>query len=320
MKRRSLLLSGLGLAGALVVGWGLLPPRSRLGSADTLASTEGAVGLNGWLRITGDGGIELAMNRSEMGQGVHTALAMLVAEELEVPLARVRLIPAGPERLYGNVAMLIGSLPLHPSETETGHETSMAKGGQWVVAKIARELGLNVTGGSSSVADAWDVLPVAAATARAQLLNAAALRWRLPAAELTVADGIVSHASGPRAHYGELAKEAAATPPGDVVRKARADWKLLGTAPPRIDLGAKVDGSAVFGTDVRLPEMRFAVIRHCPMIGGSAGAVDSDAALRLSGVERVVRLGPYAGSTAALAVVGRTWWHARQAAQALRIE
>ena len=189
-----------------------------------------------------------------------------------------------------------------------------------MVAKVARELGLNVTGGSSSVADAWDVLPLAAATARAQLLNAAALRWRLPAAELTVADGVVSHASGPRAHFGELAQEAAATPPGDVARKARVDWKLLGTAPPRTDIAAKVDGSAVFGTDVRLPEMRFAVIRHCPMIGGSAGAVDSDGAMKLPGVERVVRLGPYAGSTGALAVVGRTWWHARQGAQALRVE
>jgi isoquinoline 1-oxidoreductase beta subunit len=320
VKRRGVLLSGLGLAGALVVGWGLLPPRSRLGSAGTLPSADGVVGLNGWLRIAADGAVELAMNRSEMGQGVHTALAMMVAEELDVPLDRVRLIPAGPDRLYGNVAMLLGSLPLHPSETESGRASSFAKGGQWVVAKVARELGLNVTGGSSSVADAWDVLPLAAATARAQLLNAAALRWRLPAAELAVADGVVSHPSGPRAHFGELAKEAAATPAGDVVVKARADWKLLGSAPPRTDLAAKVDGRAVFGTDVRLPDLRFAVVRHCPMIGGSAGAVDVDAALQLPGVERVVRLGPYAGSTAALAVVGRSWWHARRGAEALRIE
>ena len=319
MKRRGVLLSGLGLTGALIVGWGVLPPRSRLGTTATLPSAEGVVGLNGWLRIAANGDVELAMNRSEMGQGVHTALAMMVAEELDVPLDRVRLIPAGPDRLYGNVAMLLGSLPLHPSETESGRESSFAKGGQWVVAKVARELGLNVTGGSSSVADAWDVLPLAAATARAQLLNAAALRWRLPAAELTIADGVVSHASGPRAHFGELAKEAAATPPGDVVRKARADWKLLGSAPPRTDLAAKVDGRAVFGIDVRLPDMRFAAIRHCPMIGGSAGAVDVDTALKLPGVERVVRLGPYAGSTAGVAVVGRSWWHARRGAEALRI-
>ena len=88
MKRRALLLSGLGAAGALVVGWGLLPPRSRLGGADTLPAVDGEVGLNGWIKIAADGSVLLAMNRSEMGQGVHTALAMLVAEELDVPLAR----------------------------------------------------------------------------------------------------------------------------------------------------------------------------------------------------------------------------------------
>ena len=319
MKRRALLVSGLGAAGALVVGWGVLPPRSRLGAADTLPAAEGEVGLNGWIKITADGGVLLAMHRSEMGQGVHTALAMLVAEELDVPLQRVRLIPAGPDRLYGNLSMFVAGLPLHPSEAEPGRETSLAQAGQWVVAKVARELGINATGGSSTVADAWDVLPLAAATARAQLVNAAALQWRLPAAELVVADGTVSHSSGPRAHYGELARVAAATPPGAVRRKPAAGCTLVGTAAPRIDAPGKVDGSAVFGIDVRLPGMLYAAVRHCPMIGGSAGAVAVDAAMRLPGVERVVRLGPYAGSTYALAVVGATSWHARQGAEAVEV-
>ena len=211
MKRRTLLLSGLGAAGALVVGWGLLPPRSRLGSVDTLPRVEGEVGLNGWIKIASDGSVLLAMNRSEMGQGVHTALAMLVAEELDVALERVRLIPAGYDRLYGNVAMFVASLPFQPGETEPGHETSLVKSAEWIVAKIARELGINATGGSSSVADAWDVLRLAAATARAQLLGAASLLWKQPASELKVSDGVVSHASGSSAHYGELAKNAVAT-------------------------------------------------------------------------------------------------------------
>ena len=99
---------------------------------------------------------------------------MLVAEELDVPLARVRLVPAGADRLYGNVATMLTGLPyFHPRETEPGQETTPAKAGQWVVAKIARELGVNLTGGSSSVVDSWDVLRVAAATARARLLGAA---------------------------------------------------------------------------------------------------------------------------------------------------
>jgi len=197
MTRRSFLLSGLGGAGALLVGWGLLPPRSRLGHPDLTPSEGDAIGLNGWIKIGGDGRVLLAMNRSEMGQGVHTALAMLVAEELDVPLGRVELIQAGHDALYGNVVNLVDTLLFfHPSEREPGAETRTVKSAQWVVSKIARELGINVTGGSASVADAWEPLRWAAATARAQLVGAASLRWRLPAEELALKDGVVSHASG----------------------------------------------------------------------------------------------------------------------------
>ena len=321
MKRRTLILSGLGAGAALVVGWGALPPRSRQGNAGTLPIAEGEVGLNGWIRIVaGDGGVVLAMNRSEMGQGVHTALAMLVAEELDVPLASVRLVQAGPETLYGNVAGFVGSLPFHPADSEPGHETRTVKAAQWVVAKLARELGVNMTGGSSTVADAWEVLRLAAATARAQLLGAASLAWKLPIDELSVIDGVISHPSGPQGHYGLFAKAAAATPPGDVVLKAREAWRLIGTPAPRTDLQGKIDGSARFGIDVRLPGQLYAVVRHCPMLGGSPGAVNVDATMKLKGVERVVRLGTYAGSTAALAVVGRSYWHAKRGAEALQVE
>ena len=319
MKRRMLLLSGLGAAGALLVGW--LPPRSRLGRGELLADAAGdGVALNGWIRITPDGRVQLACPKSEMGQGVHTALAMLVAEELDVSLGKVRLIQAGPDKLYGNVAALVASLPFHPNDSEPGHETRSVRAGRWIVSKAARELGINVTGGSSSVADAWDVLRLAAATARAQLLGAASLQWKLPLDELTVRDGVVSHASGPSGHYGLFAKAAAATPSGSVQLKDRKDWKLIGTAAKRIDLQGKVDGSAQFGIDVRLADQVYAVVRHCPMLGGSPGAVNADAAMKLPGVERVVRLGSFAGSTAALAVVGRSYWHALQGARALQVE
>ena len=319
MKRRTLLVSGLGAAGALVVGWGVLPPRSRLGGVDILPAAEGEVGLNGWIKIAADGSVLLAMNRSEMGQGVYTALAMLVAEELDVALTQVRLIEAGHDKLYGNVAMFVSSLPFHPTETEPGHETGVARGGQWVVAKVARELGINATGGSSSVADAWEVLRLAAATARAQLLGAASLTWKQPAGELTVKNGVVSHPSGATAHYGQLAQTAAATPSGTVRVKPASEWKLIGTSAPRIDLVAKTNGTASFGIDVRPPGLLYASVRHCPMIGGSVGALDVAAASKLPGVERVVRLGSYAGSTFAVAVVGQTWWHARRGADALDV-
>ena len=320
MKRRTLILSGLGASAALIVGWGLMPPRSRLGGAETLPVDAGEIGLNGWIKIAADGAVMLAMNRSEMGQGVHTALAMLVAEELDVPLTGVRLVQAGPDKLYGNVAGFVGSLPFHPSDSEPGRETRSVKTGQWLVAKLARELGINMTGGSSTVADAWDVLRLAAATARAQLLGAASLRWKLPLDELVVADGVISHASGPRGHFGEFAKAAAATPASNVAVKEATRWKLIGTAAPRIDVPAKTCGTAEFGIDVRLPGMVYAVVRHAPALGGTPGAMNADATMALDGVERVVRLGSYAGSTAALAVVGRSYWHAKRGADALRVD
>ena len=324
MKRRALLLSGAGALGALVVGWGLLPARSRLGSGKLWAvdKMDASIALNGWIKITPDGGVVLAMARSEMGQGVHTALAMLVAEELDVALGRVSLVQAGSDAIYGNVAMIVSSLPFHPTQLHNGDQpaATQVRLTQWLVGKVARELGIHATGGSSSVADAWEPLRLAAATARASLLGAASLEWRLPTSELTVKNGIVSHPSGPSAHYGQFAKFAAATPPGNVTLKARKDWTLIGQSAPRKDVPAKVNGTAVFGLDVRLPGMLYAAVRLCPMLGGSPGAINTNAVLAMPGVLRLVPLQAWAGSTAGFAVIGKTWWHAQQAALAVQVE
>lgn len=320
MKRRALLLAGAGAAGALLVGWSVLPQRSRLGSPRTLLKTEGDIALNGWIKIAADGGIIIAMPRSEMGQGVHTALPMLAAEELDVPLSRVRIEQAGADAIYGNVAMQISALPFHPLASEGVAKPFKVKAGEWMVGKIARELGINATGGSSSVADAWDVLRLAAATARASLLGAASLQWRLPVAEMTVANGVISHPSGKSAPYGDFAQYAASTPPGTVRLKDRKDWTLIGRPAARLDVPPKVNGTARFGLDVRPPGLLYAAVRLCPMLGGSPGAIRPDAALALPGVLRLVRLPAYAGSTAGFAVVGKTTWHARQGAQAVDVQ
>lgn len=319
MKRRTWLLGTTAATGALLVGWGALPQRSRLGSGPLMLPAQGEVALNGWIKLAGDGSVVLAMPRSEMGQGVHTALPMLAADELDVPLGAIRIEQAGADAIYGNVAMLLGSLPFHPMEHEQEDGFGRVKAGRWLVGKVARELGINATGGSSSIADAWDVVRVAAATARASLLGAASLQWKLPADELVVRDGVVSHPSGRSARYGDLAKFAAATPPGQVTLKSPAQWKLIGRAAQRPDVPPKVDGSAVFGLDVRLPGMKFAVVRLCPMLGGSPGRIDAQAALAMPGAERLVMLPAYAGSTAGFAVVGRSYWHARRAAQAVDV-
>src|SRR5688572_30270379 len=165
MKRRTMLLSAVGVTGALVVGWGLLPQRSRLGAGGLMLPKEGDIALNGWIKILPDGSVVLAMPRSEMGQGVHTALPMLAAEELDVPLSAMRIEQAGADAIYGNVALLMASLPFHPEEREREDGFGRVKAARWMVGKLGRELGINATGGSSSVADAWEVVRFAAATA-----------------------------------------------------------------------------------------------------------------------------------------------------------
>lgn len=320
MKRRAWLLGTTAGAGALLLGWLALPHRSRLGLAALMQPGEGDMPLNGWIKILPDGGVVLAMPRSEMGQGVHTALPQMAAEELDVPLSVVRIEQAGADAIYGNVAMLVGSLPFHPLEGEREDGFGRVKAGRWLVTKLGRELGINATGGSSSVADAWDVVRLAAATARASLVGAASLQWRLPADEMRVDKGVVSHSSGRSATYGELARVAAATPPGSVRLKERKEWRVIGQPVPRLDLPAKVDGTARFGIDVRVPGMLFAALRLCPSIGGSPGRVDAKSALAMPGVRRVVMLPAYAGSTAGFAVVANSYWQARQAAEAVQVE
>jgi isoquinoline 1-oxidoreductase beta subunit len=320
LSRRGLLLSAAAGAGALIVGWGVLPARSRVGGSRLFPATAREIALNGWIKIAADGTVILAMPRSEMGQGVHTALPMLAAEELDVPLSGVRIEQAGFDAIYGNVSMLVASLPFHPLEAENEDGFGRVKASRWVVGKVARELGINATGGSSSVIDAWDVVRAAAATARAALLGAASLHWKLPLEELSVKDGMITHASGQSVGYGAMAAFAAATSPGTVRLKARKEWKVIGQAARRLDVPAKVDGSARFGLDVRLPGMKYAVIRLCPMLGGAPGMVRADRALSMPGAERLVLLPGYAGSTAGFAVVGKSYWHARQAAQAVDVE
>lgn len=320
MKRRALLLGLTAGAGALLVGWAALPQRSRVGLASLMQPGEGDVALNGWIKILPDGSVVLAMPRSEMGQGVHTALPQLAAEELDVPLSSVRIEQAGWDSVYGNVAMLVANLPFHPSEAEQEDGFGRVKAGHWIVGKLAREIGINATGGSSSVADAWEVVRVAAATARASLLGAASLQWKLPVEDLRVENGVVSHPSGRSLTYGELARTAAATPPGSVKLKERAEWRVIGKPAPRLDVPAKVDGTARFGIDVRLPGMRYAAVRLSPQFGGAPGRVDARAALALPGVERIVMLPAYAGSAAGFAVIARSYWQARQAVEAVQVD
>jgi isoquinoline 1-oxidoreductase beta subunit len=238
------------------------------------------IALDDWIRIAADGAVTVVINHSEMGQGVTTALAMLVAEELEVDLARVRTEFAPVDRCYRN--------PLFNEQT---------------------------TGGSTSVRGEWERLSQAGAGARLRLLEAAARRWGVPRQDCVAAGGSVTHsATGRRLGYGELAPAAAGIrPPERVVLKGGAQCRLLGHALPRLDVPDMVGGRTVFGMDLSLPDLRVASLARCPVVGGKVASFDPADALAVPGVEAVVEVGR------GVAVVARDTWSALRGRAALRV-
>ncbi|UVW30264.1 molybdopterin cofactor-binding domain-containing protein [Massilia sp. H6] len=320
--RRRFLASGLLAGGALLVGWGYQPPRQRLHAAQALATEGGAVGLNGWVAIAPDGIVSVVVPRSEMGQGVHTALPMLVAEELDVPLASVRILQAPIDKIYANVTLLRDALPFHPDDNGRTHQ-----GAQWLAAKLGRELGIMFTGGSTSVKDAWMPMREAGAVARALLVKAAAQRWRVPPAQCRTEDGFVIHQGGARLGYGALALEAAGLDAGiaasDVRLKQAGQFRLIGKPVARLDSRTRTDGSALFGIDARVPGMVYAAVKMSPVVGGTVAAFDAAAVASMPGVLHVVPVpgtpGERTGAGAGVAVVAAGWWQAHQAAAALPV-
>src|SRR5205807_9524187 len=213
---------------------------------------------NAFISIGSDGQIFLTMPYVEMGQGTYTSIPMLIAEELEVDLKQVRLEHAPPnEKLYAN--------PL---------------------------LGVQATGNSNAMRGAWKPLRQAGATARTMLVAAAAKRWNVDPASCRTQDGEVLHPpTGRRIKYGELAADAARMPvPENVVLKRPEDFKLIGTRAKRLDTPAKVNGTAVYGIDVRPSGVKIATLAQTPVFGGRVRSVDDTAARAVKGVRQIVRL------------------------------
>jgi len=238
---------------------------------------------NAFIRIDGEGQIVLTIPYVEMGQGTYTAVPMLIAEELEVDLKQVQLehAPAN-AKLYGNP--LLG--------------------------------GLQATGGSTAIRAAWLPLRQAGATARTMLVAAAAKRWNVDPASCRARSGEVLHGStGQRIRYAELAAEAARMPvPENVVLKRPADFQLVGTPAKRLDTRAKVNGTAVYGIDVRPPGVKIATLAQSPVFGGRLKSVDDTAARAVRGVRQIVRLDD------AVAVVADHMGAAKKGLAALVIE
>jgi isoquinoline 1-oxidoreductase subunit beta len=278
ISRRSFLKAGAAAGGGLLLSLDL-----PLANGQAEAAGADAFAPNAFVRIQRDGQIVLTMPYVEMGQGTYTSIPMLIAEELEVELSQVRLEHAPPdEKLYGNP--LLG--------------------------------GIQATGNSNAVRASWQPLRQAGATARTILVSAAAKRWNVDPASCRARSGAVLHEpTGRSARYGDLAADAAQMPvPEKVALKRPEDFKLIGTPAKRLDTPAKVNGSAVYGIDVRPPGVKIATLAQSPVFGGRVKNVDDTAAKAIKGVRQIVRLDD------AVAVVADHMGAAKKGLAALKIE
>ncbi|WP_050480057.1 xanthine dehydrogenase family protein molybdopterin-binding subunit [Herbaspirillum rhizosphaerae] len=262
-----------------VVGGGLTLGVSLPGAVSEAQAAGTLYTPNAWVHIADNNTITLISARSEMGQGVYTSMPMLIAEELDVDIRKVKVEIAPVGDVY------INSL-----------------------------LGGQLTGGSTSVREGWEKLRVAGAQVRTMLVSAAAEKWQISADKLSVSNGKVIGPGGRKATYGELADAASKLPvPKDVVLKDPKDFKIIGKATKRLDTPSKVNGTAVYGIDVKLPGMVYASLEQCPVIGGKVTSFDAGKAKAMPGVIDVVQIRD------GVAVVADSYWHAKKAREALTI-
>jgi isoquinoline 1-oxidoreductase subunit beta len=275
LSRRSFVASVAALGGGLALGFhlptGAGPARAAAGAAE----------VNAWVVVQPDDAVVIRVARSEMGQGITTALPMLVAEELECDWNKVR------------------------AEFPTADEN----------LRRHRAWGDMSTGGSRSVRGSQEYLRKAGAAAREMLVVAAAQRWNVPAAECLAAKSIITHKpSGRTLRFGEVAEAAAKLPPpAEPKLKDPKDWTLVGTPQKRLDAMDKVTGKPIFGIDVRVPNMLYAAIVQSPVFGGTPKSYDEAKIHGLKGIRQVVPLAN------AVAVVADSWWQAKQAVDALPV-
>lgn len=277
MNRRAFVIGTAAVGTGLAIGLDL-----PFGGPAVVRAADGSPEVTAWVVVRPDDTVVIRIARSEMGQGSLTGLAQLVAEELECDWSKVT--------------------------------TEYPTPGQSVARK--RVWGDFSTGGSRGIRSSQDYVRRGGATARMMLIQAAADEWKVPAAECTVAKGVITHkASGKTTTYGKVAEAAAKlTPPADVKLRDPKDWTIAGKGLLRLDTADKTTGTMVYGIDITLPGMLNAAIKDCPVFGGKVNSFDEAKVAGMKGVKKVVKVGD-----SAVAVVADTWWHAKTALEALPI-
>ncbi|MBN3818041.1 xanthine dehydrogenase family protein molybdopterin-binding subunit [Paraburkholderia sp. Se-20369] len=299
LKRRTFLLGGAGTAGMLVIGWAWWRPDDRLDTPAELETSRVDIPLNGWVAINSDNDVTIVMSKCEMGQGVHTGAAMLLAEELDADWKQVRVAMSPLDTIYKNRENLADGLPFRPDD-----DGLLARGMEALARRGARYVGSMVTGGSTSMADLWQPMREAGATARMMLRSAAARHWNVPVDECETKAGLVLHRSGRSATYGELVRVARDMPrPAHVPLKDPKAFTLIGKRLNRIEARSKLDGTARFGIDALPDQLLYASITMCPTLGGTVRDVDKSKVAGLNGVTGVFTVEPANGGTGGVAII-----------------
>ncbi|NNC77064.1 MAG: xanthine dehydrogenase family protein molybdopterin-binding subunit [Woeseiaceae bacterium] len=307
ITRRTLLIGSAAVAGGVAFGyWKYKTPYDN----PLLANLDkGEAALTPYVRID-QKGVTIITPRAEMGQGVHTTLAALVAEELDVEWDAIRVEHGPASEAYYNGALLEEGA-MFP-QTDTSWKAELMREMTHIPAKF---LGMQITGGSSTTPDAYVKMRVAGAAARQVLLQAAADRLDVDVSTLRTQEGKVVAADGMTLSYSELAVAAAdITPPRKPQLKSKSEWKLLGKSLPRIDVVSKSTGTAEYSIDVKLPDMLFASVRSSPRLGGAMNAYDASDAEQMPGVKKIVTLDD------GVAVVATNTWYAFKAVNAIRFD
>ncbi len=309
ISRRRFILGTTVVGGGLLIGYASTRP-SKHSIANRDAGEQPY--LTTWLRISPDNTVTVIVPHSEMGQGILTSLPMMAADEMDADWDMVHVEQAPATDLFAN-GVLVKGFAESLGVSVPGFLNGVAAAG---AMKIAEIMNMQITGGSSSVRFTGEQgMRVAGAAAREMLIKAAAARLDVPESELSTSLSYVRHsASGRTLSYGELASDAARFEPASAPRlKDPKDFTLMGKSIPRIDIPAKVDGTALYGIDAEAPGMLYAAVRTSPVFGNKLSSVNADVALQRRGVVKVIELDN------AVAVVADNYWRAKQALAALDI-
>jgi len=304
--RRAFMITGGLVGGGLIVGvGGNMYVSKKIKEYSGKGFGEGDSVMNAWISIAPDNSITIAVPRAEMGQGVYTSVPMLIAEELEVDVEKVKIFHPQPESPYANTFFLAGK----PRDAHKGLT---------IMEKLASFLNIVGTGGSTTIVDGYSTMRAAGATARVALVRAAANRWGVNEGDCYAEDGhVINKSTKERLSYGDLAVEASAIKVNQVPPfKKDRDFKIIGKPIKRLDIPEKVTGQAEFGIDVREKGLLFAAIKHPEHLGGKITAVDNQSEVEsLPGVKKVVTLADGNG----VAVIADNTWRAKNAVLTLEI-